>query len=102
MKRISELVAEAHRTAVDKGWYEHPPEFGTAVALMHSELSEALEAYRKLEGEAMREAIAEELADVCIRVFDTCGHMGLDLESAIHRKMEKNRQRSYRHGGKKI
>jgi NTP pyrophosphatase (non-canonical NTP hydrolase) len=102
MKSIKDLCIEAHQTAVEKGWYEEPVSFGTAVALMHSELSEALEAYRKLNGEEMREAIAEEFADVCIRIFDTCGYMGLDLESAILKKMEKNKQRPYRHGGKKI
>jgi hypothetical protein len=45
--KIQQLVEEAHNTAQEKGWYEEPVPFGVAVALMHSELSEALEAYRK-------------------------------------------------------
>lgn len=43
---ISEMVKKAHDNAVNHGFWENPPEFGTAVALVHSELSEALEEAR--------------------------------------------------------
>jgi NTP pyrophosphatase (non-canonical NTP hydrolase) len=42
------------------------------------------------------------LADACIRIFDTCGYLGIDIEAAILAKMERNKQRPYKHGGKKI
>ena len=43
---LDELAKEIHQNAVDKGfWYEDRNE-GECIALMHSELSEALEAVR--------------------------------------------------------
>lgn len=40
---ISELVARAHDNAVKHGFWNPAPAFGTSIALIHSELSEALE-----------------------------------------------------------
>lgn len=40
---ISELVTRAHDNAVKHGFWDPAPAFGTAIALIHSELSEALE-----------------------------------------------------------
>jgi NTP pyrophosphatase (non-canonical NTP hydrolase) len=93
---INNLCKEAYLIAKSKGWHDEPREMGTTLALIHSEVSEALEAERK--GNA--ENFAEELADVCIRVFDLCGSKGIDLETAISKKMEYNKTRSYKHGGK--
>jgi len=101
-KTITELCKEAHETAVSKGWYDDPQGIPAHIALMHSELSEALEAYRSLSGQEMRTRLAEEFADTCIRIFDTCAYFGLDLESAIYAKMERNKRRQYKHGGKRI
>lgn len=44
--RVSALVQDAHDNAVKHGFWETPPEFGTSIALIHSELSEALEEVR--------------------------------------------------------
>jgi NTP pyrophosphatase (non-canonical NTP hydrolase) len=93
---INQLCKEAYAIATSKGWHDKPIETGTLLALIHSEVSEALEADRK--GDA--ENFAEELADVCIRIFDLCGSREIDLEKAIHEKMERNKGRSYKHGGK--
>lgn len=93
---INELCKEAYETAISKGWHDEPREMGTLLALIHSEVSEALEADRK----GYFNNFTEELADICIRVFDLCGSRGIDLESAIREKMEYNKSRPYKHGGK--
>lgn len=116
MGQITELVQEAHKTAIEHGWWETAPEFGTLIALCHSELSEALEEYRDGRSpEEIRkqhttstmmpgktEGIPSELADTVIRIFDMCGYYGIDLEHAILQKMQYNKSRPYRHGGKVI
>lgn len=93
---INKLCEEAYETAKSKGWHNEPKETGTLLALIHSEVSEALEADRK----GNTENFVEELADVCIRIFDLCGSKGIDLEKAILEKMSYNKTRSYKHGGK--
>ena len=179
---LADLQREAHAIACEKGWWDEPRSFGELIALVHSQLSEALEAYRtyQLENFCQFEAfpfhpvkiggkpvgVASELADVVIRVADmaewyewdlrkstatlpclTAGdqafgtqitalhflvtrvwearresdhvkrrrlsHLlkgigyvadwhGIDLDAAIEAKMEYNRGRSYRHGGKAL
>ncbi|REK69320.1 hypothetical protein [Paenibacillus paeoniae] len=120
-KSINELVKEAHSNAVAKGWWEEDRSFGELIALMHSELSEALEDYRDgkpidrnwYEKNGVRDniqhasdwkpcGVPSELADVLIRVFDACGRHGIDLEAAITEKMAFNATRPQRHGGKVI
>lgn len=79
------------------------------LALIHSEISECLEAYRK-NGSPMPEdsiepgehSFTEELADAVIRIFDLCGFLNLDIAEAIRRKHEFNKSRPYRHGGKVV
>ena len=69
---------------------------GELIALMHSELSEALEGVRKnLQDEKLphRKAEEVELADLLIRVFDYCGAYGLDVGGAFVEKMAYNETR---------
>lgn len=113
---ITELIKQAHETATEKGWWDKEPTFGELIALCHSELSEALEEFRNgcgceqvdyeggLRGTETAEpvGIPIELADVIIRIADLCGHYGIDLEEALKQKMEYNKSRAYRHGGKVI
>lgn len=96
---IDELVFRATETAGNKGFHDPMPTFGELVALCHSELSEMLEEFRK-EGYTGTDEIQEEAADVCIRIFDMAGIYGWNLRKAIYRKMEKNKNRPFRHGGK--
>ncbi len=110
---INELIKESFETAKEKGWHDKPgTTFGDRIALMHSELSEALEEYRK--GKAVDEIYFDknssspdkpegciiELCDLLIRVFDAAGFYKMDLEKGLKIKMDYNKTRSYRHGGK--
>jgi len=97
------LIEEALGVSKEKGWIKGND--GEALALMHSELSEALEAIRhgNPPSEHIPEfsALEEELADVIIRIASFCGHRGLHfLGEAIIAKLEFNAQREYKHGGK--
>ncbi|MCM8796739.1 MAG: hypothetical protein NC923_02515 [Candidatus Omnitrophica bacterium] len=94
---ISRYIKECHRTARKKGWWDEERSDAEIIALMHSELSEALEAMRNHAG---LEEVAEELADCCIRIFDYCGKKKINLEQALLKKMAYNKMRPYRHGKK--
>ena len=182
---LSRLQREAHAIAKYHGWWDEERTFGDLIALVHSELSEALEAYREWpdamglspDGHIWQDTngkpigVASELADVVIRVGDMAewyevdlaalplvtrhywekrspvspkddasfgdwlrilhalvanisspqaltglhglarviravqqmaAHYGIDLDAAIEAKMEYNRTRPYRHGGKTL
>jgi len=71
--------------------------FGELIALMHSELSEALEADRKdLMDDKLphRHGREVELADAVIRIMDCAGGMGMDIGGAIMEKLDYNRKRA--------
>ena len=106
-----------HENAVSKGWWEPIPNkysvegmrersLPELIALMHSELSEALEEIRKPDArpfylvDGKPEGWAVELADTVIRIMDTCEHYEQDLQALIEMKMKYNEGRSYKHGGK--
>ena len=92
--KINELCRKAHKMARDKGFWDEPREFGTMIALIHGELSEALEEHRC----GRLEKLGEELADVAIRLGDLCGGLKINLEDEIAKKMVKNSGRARLHG----
>lgn len=100
--RFAQMLA--HDTATNAGWYLDPAtgqpvtrNFGEVVALMHSELSEALEADRKgLKDDKLphRDGREVEFADCIIRILDTAAALGLDVAGAVIEKNRFNRERA--------
>lgn len=91
------LVALCHGLAVEGGWWSNPDRNdGELICLMHSELSEAMEAVRKSKQDdhlPTRPGVEVELADAVIRIMDYCGARGLDLGGAMAEKMAYNATR---------
>jgi len=106
---ITELSGDIHEWAVAQGWWEdYDRSIPEQLALMHSELSEALEelrndpdpshAYYREDGKP--EGFGVELADCIIRILDTAARYEIPIGEIILEKMEFNAKRPYRHGGK--
>ena len=93
---FKKIAEDCHKIAIEKGWWDKPRPVPELLCLIHSEVSEALEAYRK--GDDVD--LTEELADIIIRVCDMAGALDLDIETAVLDKNEFNKTRSYRHGNK--
>jgi NTP pyrophosphatase (non-canonical NTP hydrolase) len=113
MKRLADLDDLAHTlhaNAKAKGFYE-PYEnmdekdyvifYLKQLAMVHSEVTEVLEAIRKDKGSDL---VVEELADILIRVLDfwaflnETGYTTCKLSDALNDKIEINRGRDHMHG----
>lgn len=117
MKTIEEMAVEIRAANIAAGWRAADGScsntFGDDIALLHSEVTEAFEAYRswKFDDATVTgtvgtlpkpEGVGSELADVFIRLLDTCDRRGIDLRAEYERKIAYNRIRSFRHGGRAL
>lgn len=121
IRAFGDIAEEVHAWARRKGWWDDEILSGQRrndaelIALMHSELSEALEALRAKDDFPNREylgaasdkipeflGIEEEYADAIIRIMDHAHARGLNIGEALVAKMFFNEGRPYRHGDKRF
>lgn len=111
---LRSMTASVRDVNQANGWWDDGRTFGDDVALLHSEVSEALEAFRAWgladatnpgahpQPLPKPEGVGSELADVLIRLLDTADRRGIDLAAEFDRKLAFNLTRGHRHGGKRL
>ena len=105
---IKELQKELYADILQKGFMNSPVPIPEQVALIHSEISEALEAYRNKEPlswtdeNGKPQGVAAEYIDGIIIIFNYCSHLGIDVEVELQRKIAYNKTQPHMHGGKLI
>jgi NTP pyrophosphatase (non-canonical NTP hydrolase) len=105
---LNELGDFAYAAAAANGWHDpRVDEYGALretstferLALIHSEVSEALEAFRKhgaltwVDPKGKPEGLASELADIIIRTVELARLHGYDLDDTVAKKMDYNARR---------
>lgn len=111
---LNELRDQAYLNAAAKGFwdgvdYPTPECIAAKLALIHSEVSEALEDAREGKfftllkppdagGNRKPVGFPSELADIIIRVADLAGKLGINLEREVLLKMVYNASRPFKHG----
>lgn len=103
------LGQQIYQINIKNGWYDSPRTPGDEIALMHSEVSELLECVRNEQwrtefvGNDYKPVGApSECADILIRLIDFCNRYQISLGKEVITKLEYNKSRTYRHGGKSL
>lgn len=131
MEGLNKLAKEIHKRNVEKGFwddYDNPKKMAANLALVHSEVSEALECDRKAKyyntkyeynkdlavitsdqnnnwfkekfEQRVKDTFEDELADIIIRVLDLAAFKNVDIQAHIEAKMRYNALRPHKHGKK--
>lgn len=104
IEAFSFIQMQAHQISIRNGWWDKPVHDATALALVHCEVSEVVEALRNGNGPSDKipsyTKAEEELADIILRVMDFAQSKNLQVAGALIAKMDHNRGREYRHGKK--
>lgn len=120
---INELGKKVNEHEIKKGFECSEEKIPVKLALIHSEVSEALEADRRnnyfdsnidvMNGwvsdedfksefeEKLKGTFEDELVDILLRVIGLAAWKGIDLEKHAAAKMRYNSLRPHKHGGKK-
>lgn len=106
---LKKLANEINQICIDKGWNEDIEERteGDWAALAHTEISEAFESHRNGEPplwskDGKPEGAAVEYIDCMIRILHWFAVHKIDPDEIMRIKLDYNRTRPYRHGGKKV
>ena len=115
---FASVQREAHRVNVANGWWEDRRRLMTSgvpgaqanvilacLALVTSEVAEAMEAVRKHDPATWADAktkdtLVRELAGCVVRCMDLAGELDLPLAEAIRAEIDANTARGHKHGGK--
>ena len=105
---LNELRDEVYKDAYEHGLYEGeydaPQLEQAAPSLMYRIQDEVREAWNAaLDWQQSKinakEHVAEELADIIITALSVSGHLGIDIDAALRRKVDYNKTRKYKHKG---
>lgn len=93
IKQLTDIILNQ---AEEKGFGTKPEDINVMekIALIHSEISEAMEAYRykNIDG---KDGLAEELADAIIRILHLAGVYNINIEKEVLKKIEFNENREW-------
>jgi hypothetical protein len=109
---IDKVAKEIHKNSAEKGFWDYMYSnaepmgdtfifYGKQLAMIHSEVTEVLEAIRKSKGQ---DQVVEEIADILIRVFDlyeglrVAGEVKDSLQETLLKKIVINTHREKMHG----
>lgn len=93
---LEELSKRVLQQAQEKGFGTRPEEISVPekIALIHSEISEAYEAWRQNRTKG-KDSVTEELGDAVQRILHLAAVLGIDLEKAMLDKLAANKTRQW-------